>query len=314
MRRTAVVLALAMMVAPIAARAQGTGEKAAATQLFDEAVALMEKGKFSDACPKLAKSQQLAPNGGTLLALADCYEKNGQYASAWVALKEAADRAAAAKRSDAEKSALDAAKRLEPKISKLTVEVPPRAAIDGLALKRDGKPMNQAEIGVAVPLDPGPHTIEASAPGRMPWSSKLTFGATASTKTVTVPVLDFDPAAAPPSDATSRETESTGTTQRVLGVVLAGVGIVGIGMGTFFGLHASSKNDDAAAHCRDTTHCDQQGLDLDKQARDSATISTISFIAGGALAVGGAVLYFTAPRGQVAVGVRGTSVTVATEF
>src|SRR5260221_7367617 len=205
------------MLTPAAAYAQGTGEKAAATQLFDEAVALMEKGKFGDACPKLAKSQQIAANGGTLLALADCYEKNGQFASAWVALKEAADRAAAAKRPDAEKSALDAAKRLEPKISKLTVDVPPRAAVEGLVLKRDGKPMIQAEYGIAVPLDPGPHTIEASAPGRKPWSSQLSFDATASAKSVTVPVLDFDPNAAH-ADETSPPppVEPRGPTQRVI--------------------------------------------------------------------------------------------------
>jgi hypothetical protein len=312
MRRAALAVAFVVMLASPLARAEDTADKAAATQLFDEAIALMDKGKLGDACPKLAKSQQLAPNGGTLLALADCYEKNGQYASAWVALKEAADRAAAAKRTDVERNALDAAKRLEPKMSKLTVDVPPKAAIDGLVLKRDGKPMSQAEIGVALPLDPGAHTIEASAPGRKPWSTQVSFTATASSKSVSVPVLDFDPHDAPSPPPT--EPESTGTTQRVLGLAIAGVGVVGLGLGTFMGLRASSKNDDAASHCRDTTHCDEQGLDLDKQAHDAATISTIAFIAGGTALVGGVVLYLTAPRSRVAVGVRGTNVTVAAEF
>jgi hypothetical protein len=314
MRRAALALTLSLVLFGSRAQAGDTGSAGAATQLFDEGIALMDKGKFAEACPKLAKSQQLAPNGGTLLALADCYEKNGQVASAWVALKEAADRAGAAKRADVERTALEGAKRLEPKISKLTVEVPSKAAIDGLVLKRDGKPMNQAEYGLAVPLDPGTHTIEASAPGHKPWTSSVTFNTQAATKTLTVPLLDVDPNARTETTAPPAEEASTGRTQRVIGVALAGVGVVGLGLGGFFGLRASSKNDDAASHCRDTTHCDQQGLDLDKQAHDAATISTIAFIAGGTALVGGAVLFFTAPKSQVAVGVRGTSVTVAAEF
>jgi hypothetical protein len=54
----------------------------AAQSLFDEAMQLMKDGKIAEACPKLARSQSIAPNGGTLYNLAECYEKNGQSASA----------------------------------------------------------------------------------------------------------------------------------------------------------------------------------------------------------------------------------------
>jgi len=313
MRRTAFAVSLAVALASPLASAQDTGSAAAATQLFDEGVAAMEKGRFAEACPKLAKSAELAPNGGTLLALADCYDKNGQFASAWLAYKDVADRAAAAHKADVEKNALDAAHRIEPKISRLTVTAP---SIDGLVLKRDGKPVNAAEIGVPVPLDPGQHVIEASAPGRKPFSARVTFGNMASQKTLAVPNLDPDGSATPPSDIAQPPPQETGSppgkTQRIVGLAVGGVGIVGLALGTVFGLQAKSKNDDASSACPDPSHCSQAGIDLDKKAHDAATISTIGFIAGGALLAGGAVLFFTAPSGSPAaepaasVGVRAT--------
>src|SRR6185295_17368753 len=84
--------------------------EAAATALFDEGLKLMDQGNYSEACPKLAKSQELAPSGGTLLNLARCYEKNGQHASAWLRYKDAASRASSAKKRDMEKLASEAAK------------------------------------------------------------------------------------------------------------------------------------------------------------------------------------------------------------
>jgi hypothetical protein len=166
-----VTLAAALMSAPLA-HAQGTSE-AAATALFDEGRRLMGEHKFAEACPKLAESERLAPSGGTLLNLADCYEHTGQTASAWVAWKDVASRANAAGKADVEKRALTRAAALEPALSKLTIAVDTGSDVSGLEVKRDGVAVGHTEFGLPIPVDPGAHVIEATAPKKKAFSVKV---------------------------------------------------------------------------------------------------------------------------------------------
>ena len=75
-------------------------------------------------------------------------------------------------------------------------------------------------------------------------------------------------------------------------------------VGTVFGLTALSLKGDRDSRCQNG-FCDQEGVDKDDSARSAATVSTISFIAGSALVLGGAVLVLTAnkpDRAKVTVG------------
>jgi serine/threonine-protein kinase len=76
--------------------------------------------------------------------------------------------------------------------------------------------------------------------------------------------------------------------------------VVGLGVGTFFGVKAIGKNSDAEKRCAGAS-CDQGGLDLTKEAKDAALISNIAFGAGAALVAAGVVLYVMAPGGGEAV-------------
>lgn len=282
----------AIALSAVSARAEDTNRVAAATLLFDEGVRALDAGRLDEACQKLAKSQELAPSGGTLLALGECHERAGRIASAWVAFRGAAARAAAAGKADAEASALEHAARLEPKLARLTIKTAPGAA-PGIQLLRDTSVVTSSEIGVPVPVDPGSHEVHASAPGAKAWTKQIQVPAGTS---VTIEVPGLEPASNDPQQPPSTD-DNPGGTQRILGITAAGLGVGALAGGTIFGVMAITTNSDGEAECVGRA-CSQAGFDRIQQASDRATVSTILFVAGAALVAGGAALYLTAPKGR----------------
>lgn len=276
------------------------GGAAAAESLFQEARKLMDAKRYGEACPKLVASHKLAPAVGTLLNLADCYERNNQLASAWARFHEAIALAQRLGRPDREKTAKERADKLEPRLIRLTIVSQEK----GTEVKLDSNVLDPTVLGTGVPVDPGKHAIEATAKGKKAFKTTVDVSDRARAPSVEIPPLDNDPDAevkggagptgpvGPPGD----ETSPNGSTQRVLGIVAASVGVVGVGVGTVFGLRTSSKWADAKAHCTGV-ECDRTGVQLAAEAKNAGTVSTISFIAGAVFLAGGAALYFTAPTG-----------------
>src|SRR5215470_5736089 len=119
--------AVAIVLATLGSRAeaQTAADKAAAEGLFDQGRTAMKEGDFAKACGLLERSQHIDPGVGTLLYLAECYEKSGRTASAWATFREAADAADRAKESVRARTGRDRAARLEPFLSRLTIQVAP---------------------------------------------------------------------------------------------------------------------------------------------------------------------------------------------
>ncbi|HET9959649.1 MAG TPA: hypothetical protein VFQ61_34390, partial [Polyangiaceae bacterium] len=157
---------------PARALAQA-GDKAAAEVLFNEGRQQMQEGKLDSACDKLAESQRLDPGAGTLLNLAECRERQGRTATAWATWLEAAAAAHTAGQSEREAHARKRAEGLKPRLVTLTLEVPEASRISGLEVSRDGVALGAAMWGVAVPVDPGAHTLTAKASGREPWTQTV---------------------------------------------------------------------------------------------------------------------------------------------
>jgi len=282
-------MALSLASASRAAAQAPSSNEAAAEALFNEARTLIAAGQLAEGCKKLEASQTLDPGTGTLLHLADCYEKVGRTASAWARFREAASRAARDGRADWESIAKTRSAELEPKLAKLRIEAPP-----GVVVRRDGDEIPAAALGSTLPIDPGEHTLTASAPGKKPWSTRVSATAS-SVATVSVPALENDPAA-PGTDVAPDGKPSDGTALRTVGYSMGGIGIIGLAGGTVSGLSAISKNDRSKEVCPSSGICADEGArSTNDDARSAATVSTIAFVAGGALLAGGIALVLLAP-------------------
>jgi hypothetical protein len=309
---SALTLGFALALAPGQARAQSAGDSATAESLFNEALALLENKRAAEACPKLEASQRMDPGVGTLLYLADCYQQVGRTASAWATFREAAYMAKDRK-DEREALAVESAQALEPKLSYLTLEVSPPAGV-ALEIKRDGKLIPEAVWNTAIPVDPGPHTVEVSAPGKKPWSSSITIAEGPRQESVVVPALEDAPLApvapltAPPVE---RRREPELGTQKTVGWVLLGAGSAGLITGGVLALLARGNDSDADAECRPDRRglCNPAGVELGESARTKATWAGVSAGVGLAALGAGITLLFTAPppgesTGSLAVGAR----------
>ncbi|HEX4478015.1 MAG TPA: hypothetical protein VH142_23165 [Polyangiaceae bacterium] len=307
----ATVFAVAAFLRMMPAHAAGSGDIASAEALFDEGRKLMQSGQYSEACAKFESSQKLDPGVGTMLNLADCYEKVGKTATAWAEFREAISAAHTAGSADRATIAQQRAAALEPKLSYVTIVGWKGQTV---VVTRDGTPVDAAMVGAAIPVDPGRHVIEASAPGKRTWSTSVDVGANGDRVSVSVPILPDEAGAAPvpvspppPStEPASSAEQHPGSTQRTVAIVAGSVGVAGVVVGTIFGIRASSKWSDAKSHCDPYPYCGASGVDAANSARSSANIATVAFIVGAAGIAGGAVLWFTAPRateGPVALGI-----------
>jgi hypothetical protein len=199
----------------------------------------------------------------------------------------------------------DAARELAellPRIPSIVVTIdgarPSQVTIDDVAV-----PMSL--VGEPIPADPGTHRIvvrqgdETAATSVVLQESEKKQAMLRLARTA--PHVATEPALAPAPPP------SSGSWQRSAGFVTLGFGGVALATGAITGLVALGKKQsfDSDPACHDDLCPSSQGADVDAYNR-LRVISTVGFVAGGALAGAGAVLLLTSPRSQERVSVRAT--------
>jgi len=315
-RRGSFCLAMAaifvFLLLPALAAAAGADE-AGARVLFAEARKLAAGGDYEAACPKFEDSYRLDPGIGTNFNLADCLEHTGRIATAWARFLDVAAATKAAGQPERERVARGRAAALEPRLSRLTINV--ESPTDGFALLRDGVPIGAPSWGVAVPIDPGPHKLEASAPRKRTWSTTINVPDSATPVSVAVPPLDDAPereiSATPAAGASLvtglapvGEVAVTRAGPRrhwsVPAVILGAAGALALGTGVVFGIKYETADSDARQICPSSTNCTMQEIadhmSLVDTARRDLTVEAVSLGIGGAAALVGSYLWWRENR------------------
>jgi hypothetical protein len=196
----------------------------------------------------------------------------------------------------------------------------------GLVIKRDSETIDAAAINTPLPVDPGPHTLIAEAPGYKRFETQVTI-TRGGRRFVTIPALDRIPAPPPPPPVavtppppppsrppvpeatvvsarpgfaesndpphtryiTIRDTWS-GTRQAAVAVGV--VGAASIGAGIYFGVRANDLASQSDRLCPGEVCIDTDGLRLNDDAKTNATRANIFLIGGGAALAAATVLGF----------------------
>ncbi len=197
-RRVALAASLVLGVGLTAwttpARAQVTdAERAAARDLFKQGDELQRAGKFAEALDKFMRAQQVVQAPTNVLRIAECQAAGGQLVEASESYRTVIRWTLPAGAPPAFQSAVDQARgelaQVEPRVPRLRVVVRPGPAAAGTAgtatapagavkaqsLVIDGTAMAAALLDEPIPLDPGEHKVQVTAPGQSSGVLSLTL-------------------------------------------------------------------------------------------------------------------------------------------
>lgn len=270
---------------------------------FRSGIDAMRTSKVSEACRHFAEADRLDRKVGYVVNLARCESKEGRLLASretWKRAFELATETKDTRRNDVEKG-LRAAEEEVPRVEALGDSRNINATLDGTHVE-----VERLQSGVDVDL--GKHALVFSKAGHIPARREFEVKRPQERVKIAIPVLASD---APPEVPTAPAVQATSTKpDRALGMALseprsqltaapatpwmryAAVGLVAggvsaLGMGGYFAIRASGKNNDSLARCPETRCSDDEAVQLRAEARESANLATISLITGGVLAAGG---------------------------
>jgi hypothetical protein len=313
-----VMVASGLLCVSRLALADNEADRGQARDLGQAAYDAASHGDWAKAEDLFHKADTLFHAPTLLLGLARARAHLGKYVEAWEDYHRILIEALPPNAGPALKKAVEDAKAeigsVEGKRARATLNVTgapnPRVTLDGLAVA-------VAALGTERAVNPGSHTLHAEADGFKPSDTTFTVAeGAATTASVTLQPADAAPAtaattplpagtpagpAAPPPAA-----NEGGGMMRTLGLVGMGVGGAGLITGAITGFVAMGQHSSLQSNACANAGCGASDLASYQSSVSSyktmGTVSTISFVAGGVLAAGGAVLFFVAPSREAAPG------------
>ena len=288
-----VCLALGVTLSPASALAQDPAADSSADALkrareqFGQALALQTAGDWAGALTLLKEVAAVKSTPQVRFNMALCEEKLGKLVAALGDYELAASDARAEKADQVAEEVEGRLESLRQRIPKITVKR--GSGAEAAAVAVDGISVGDQVIGTPMPTDPGPHTVEATAPGFKAFRKSVRV-AEQQSETVEV-VLEAMPVAAPGTPG--GPARPAAGRSPVYGYVIGGIGIASLGAsGVFFGLRASkiSQLDKACPNNQCASHAHDDDI---KAGKLYTAIADVTLAVGVAAVASGAILVLT---------------------
>jgi hypothetical protein len=322
-------LTLAVLLAfgrPAYAADGDAATRSAARKIALDSIAALQRGDAEQAMQKLEKAYRVLRVPSVAMWSARALAKRGFLAEASERYQEASrlegQQGELAVQAQARKDAAAELEELTPRLPTITVSVEGASSAE-VKLSLDGVVMPSALSGEERPVNPGAHRVVGVAGDEE--VSETAMLAEGQKQSITLRFTKQQAAAspvgaAPPTKPKETEAAAEGSprgARRVLSYVALGVGGAGLVVGGVTGalVLRDRKEFDENENCRER-ECLRSEADKVEGFRTLRTVSTVGFIAGGALAATGVVLLLTSgasdePRkDSVALRLRGPTVAV----
>jgi hypothetical protein len=299
----------------------------AARELFRQATADADAGRHAAALDKFQRVAKIRESAAVRFNIGQCEERLGRIGSA-LASYELAEQHAQRETHGEEiiRMARAAAEPLRARAPRLTLVAGPSPPKD-LTVALDGAPLPSASLGVALPVDPGDHVVDAEAAGhaRRHWTLTLAEGHAETIDVALVarvegglgPALTGASTASDADRSTLPEPRSTSwwTTRRALGASSLGLGAAAGVVSVVFVLGHNGAVRELRTACEGgcpESRRTELSNTRDTAVRDQTVAVTAGIVAGVALATGAVLLLW--PTHEVRVTASSSSVGLAGVF
>jgi hypothetical protein len=304
-RSALAVLLSAALVGPLhggLAGAQTPAELKRAREQFREGLALEAGGNCAKALESFRAVAEVKSTPQVRMHIAQCEEKTGDYVKALGSYRLALVDAQAGKVKDVIELANESIAALEPKIPSITIGRGEGAGVASIRL--DERELGGTEIGSKMPVNPGPHVIEATSPGMRRFRTELSLG-DGEKKTIEViltPVADPGPGPDPTVEPTATAPPPpTSSPMRTAGFVIGGIGLAGLALGgAFIGVRQGTLSELESKCGADHKGCPPDANSVIARGELESNLVNGGLIGGGVLVAVGLILVVVAPKSEPA--------------
>jgi len=275
-------------------------DAATAESKFNAGLRLFKAGKMADALPVFREVADGNGSPNARLYVGHCLQQLGKYVEAhkaFTAVVKQTTQRGDTKYEPTREAALAQLGLLEPRVAKIVVSLADIPS--GLAVKLDGTPLEEKDLGSPIVVEPGAHKIEGSATDMAPVSRDVNIEAGESKTTI----LAFKkaeatpaPVAAGPVSPKPEASPSKSNPLRTTAFVAGGVGVAGLTVFTISGLMAKSTFNRMSNECGTTGCSEPADLEEIDKGKSQQTIANVGLVVGLVGLSAGAVLFLVSGK------------------